>query len=153
MGFVSMFLSQTLEISEVCLQSLAFFSNQALEDLGERLVIKCFNSNLQWLLLISAKPVLSINHISKQSSLTRKNPNFPVWFFFTLVLFFCLSVIYIFFCCSIQEKIIVKMRLALQIALAASELAVWRNWLQRWQYFIIPTERVKDENQQHSVSS
>lgn len=36
MGFVSMFLSQTFEISEVCLQSLAFFSNQTLEDLGER---------------------------------------------------------------------------------------------------------------------
>jgi len=36
MGFVSMFLSQTLEISEICLQFLAFFSNQMLEDLRER---------------------------------------------------------------------------------------------------------------------
>lgn len=66
MGFVSMFLRQTVENFEVCLQSLAFFSNQTIKDVGEIHVIKLFSSGLRRLLLIPTKPVLSIYHIVKQ---------------------------------------------------------------------------------------
>lgn len=136
MGFVSMFLRQTVEIFEVCLQSLAFFSNQTIKDLGEMHVIKWFSSGLQWLLLIPTKPMLSIYHIFKQYLQLEEYQliMFLVLFlFFSRVEWFSTLLLFISFWFSeVHALFCYKM----QIVWTASELAVAHNRLQRCHYFM-----------------